>query len=61
MMYAQRHFYFLCIYIIIIMVISKCYFSREHIALSYEKWCERRILKNQQIKSTAHDGKSYLK
>ena len=39
----------------------KCYFSREHIALSYKKLCEHRIRKNQQIKSTAHDGKSYLK
>ena len=29
--------------IIIIMVIFKCYFSREHIALSYKKWCEHRI------------------
>ena len=47
--------------VIIIMVIFKCYFSREHIALSYKKRCEHRIRKNQQIKSTAHDGKSYLK
>ena len=47
--------------IIIIMVIFKCYFSREHIALSYEKWCEHRIRKKQQIKSTANDEKSYLK
>ena len=52
---------YLVIMIIIIMVISMCYFSREHIALSHEKWCEHRIRKNQQIKSTAHDGKSYLK
>ena len=36
------------------------YFSREHIALSYEKLCEHRIMINQQIKSTAHDGRSYL-
>ena len=43
------------------MVIHKCYFSREHIALSYKKWCEHGIRKNKQIKSTAHDGKSYLK
>ena len=47
--------------IIIIMVIYMCYFSREHIAISYDKWCEHRIKKNQQIKSTALDGKSYLK
>ena len=52
-----RHFAVL----IIIMVIFKCYFSREHIALSYKKWCGHRIRKNQQIKSTAHDGKSYFK
>ena len=52
--YFQRHI------IIIIMVIFKCYFSREHIALSYIKWCEHRIRKNQQIKGTAFDGKSYL-
>ena len=47
--------------IIIIMVIFKCYFSREHIALSYKKWCEHRIRENEQIKSTARDEKSYLK
>ena len=29
-----------------IIVIFKCYFSREHIALSYKKWCEHRIMKN---------------
>ena len=54
---------FLCLNIgvIIIMVVFKCYFSREHIALSYKKLCEHRIRKNQQIESTAHDGKSYLK
>ena len=46
---------------IIIMVIIKCYFSREHIALSYKKWCEHGIRKNQQIESTVHDGKSHLK
>ena len=51
----------LCIIIIIIIVIFKCYFSREHIALSYIKWREHEIRKEQQIKSTAHDGKSYLK
>ena len=49
------------IIIIIIMLIFRCYFSREHIALSYEKLCEHGIRKNQQIKSTAHDRKSYLK
>ena len=47
--------------IIIKMVIFKCYFSRERIALSYKKWCEHRIRKNQQIKSIGHGGKSYLK
>ena len=26
-----------------------------------EEWCEHRIMKNQQIKSTAYGGKSYLK
>ena len=49
------------IIIIMIMVIPKCYFSREHIALSYKKWCGHRTRKNQQIKGTAQDGKSYLK
>ena len=49
------------VFYIIIMVIFKCYFSREHIALPYKKCCEHRIRKNQQIKSTVHDGKSYLK
>ena len=39
----------------------KCYFSREHIALSHKQLCVHRNRKNQQIKSTAHDGKSYLK
>ena len=53
--------YELIIILLIIMVIFMCYFSREHIALSYKKWCEHRIRENQQIKSTAHDGKSYLK
>ena len=47
--------------IIIMMVIFRCYFSREHIAFSYKKWCEHRISKNQRIKSTEHDEKSYLK
>ena len=49
------------IIIIIIMVMSKCYFSGEHIALSIKKKqiqqrCEHRIRKNQQIKSTVHDA-----
>ena len=47
--------------LIITMVILKCYFSREYIALSHRKLCEHGIMKNQQIKGTAHDGKSYLK
>ena len=48
--------------IIIIMVIFKCYFSGEHIALSIKKTkqqqqrCEHRIRKNQQIKSTVDDA-----
>ena len=48
--------------IIIIMVIFKCYFSGELIALSYRKKqqqqqrCEHRIRKNKQIKSTVHDA-----
>ena len=33
------------------MVICKCYFSREHIALSYKKWCEHGFRKNKQIKT----------
>ena len=49
------------IIIIIIMVIFQCYFSREHIAHSFRKWCEHRSRNNQQIKSTVHDGKSCLK
>ena len=48
------------IIIIIIMVIFKCYFSGELIALSYikkqQQRCEHRIRKNKQIKSTVHDG-----
>ena len=46
--------------IITIMVIIKCNFSREHIALSVrniEKRCDQRIRKNQQIKGTVHDAK----
>ena len=45
--------------LIIIMVIIKCYFSGEHIALSIikkQQRCEHRIRKNQQIKSTVHDA-----
>ena len=45
--------------VIIIMVIFKCYFSGEHIALSIknqQQRCEHRIRKNQQIKSTVHDA-----
>ena len=44
--------------IIIIMVIFKCYFSGEHIALSLKKQqrCEHRYRKNQQIKSIVHDA-----
>ena len=48
--------------VIIIMVIFKCYFSGEHIALSNnnglkkQQRCEHRIRKNQQIKSTVHDA-----
>ena len=50
------------IIIIIIMVIFKCYFSGELIALSYKNKIkkqqrrEHRIRKNKQIKSTVHDG-----
>ena len=46
----------LVVIIIIIMGIFRCYFSGEHIALSYKKLqrCEHRIRKNQQIKSTEH-------
>ena len=45
---------------IIIMVIFKCYFSREHLVLSYKKWFEHRIRKNQQINSISHEGRSYM-
>ena len=41
------------------MVIFKCYFSKEHIALSYKKWCEHRIRKNEQIKSIVKDVHSH--
>ena len=37
--------------IIIIMVIFKCYFSREHIALSLKKRCERRIRETNRLKA----------
>ena len=50
--------------IIIIMGISKCYFSGEHIALSFKKKqqrCEHRIRKNQQIKSTVHGASQHMK
>ena len=45
------------------MVIFKCYFSGELIALSYKKTkeqqrCEHRIRKNKQIKSTVHAANS---
>ena len=43
--------------IIIVLVILMCYFSTEHIALSFFKRCEHRIMKIQQIKSTVHDAK----
>ena len=54
------------IIIIIIMVIFKCYFSGELIALSYVKKkqqqrCEHRIRKNKKIKSTVHDGNKKVK
>ena len=47
--------------IIIIMVIFKCYYSGEHIALSIikkqqQQRCEHRIRRSQQIKSTVHDA-----
>ena len=43
--------------ILIIMVILKCYFSGEHMALSLkiQQQCEHRIRNNQQIKTTVHD------
>ena len=53
--------------IIIIIIIFKCYFSGELIAISLKKYiktketkqqqrCEHRIRKNKQIKSTVHDA-----
>ena len=54
------------ILIIIIIVIYKCYFSGELIALSNikknkKKRCEHRIRKNEQIKSTVHDANKKMK
>ena len=43
--------------IIIIMVISKCYFSREHIAPSLKNGLSIELGKNQQIKCTVHDAR----
>ena len=46
------------------MVIFKCYYTGELIALSNKKqqqWCEHRIRKNKQIKSTVHDGNKKMK
>ena len=49
------------------MVIFKCYFSGEHIALSIkiqkkqQQRCEQRIRKNQQIKGTVHDANKCMK
>ena len=57
-------FSFFFLEIIIIMFIFVCYFSREQIALSLrkiKKRCEHRNGKNQQIKSSVHDAKYYMK
>ena len=53
------------------MVIFKCHFSGELIALSYkikkntkktqQQRCEHRIRKNKQIRSTVHDGNKKMK
>ena len=49
------------------MVIFKCYFSTELIALSYiyekkqQQRCEHRIRKNKQIKSYVHDVNKKMK
>ena len=48
------------------MVLFKCYFSGELIALSHikkkqQRWCEHRIRKNKQIKSTVHDENKKMK
>ena len=49
------------------MVIFKCYFSGELIALSYknktkqQQRCEHGIMKNKQIKSTVHDANKKMK
>ena len=45
------------------MVISKCYFSKEHIDLilrNVKKQCEHINLENQHITSTVHDAKNIL-
>ena len=51
--------------LIIIMVIFKCSFSGELIALSYKKKqqqrCEHRIRKNKQTNSTVHDANYKMK
>ena len=38
-------------FLIIKLVILKCFFSREHIALSYKKWCEHKIRKTNRLKA----------
>ena len=45
------------------MVIIKCYFTGEHIALSLKKQqrCKHRIMKNQQTNRTVHDASKYMK
>ena len=46
------------------MVIYKCYFSGELIALSHKKkqqLCEHGIRKDKQIKSTVHDANKKMK
>ena len=61
----HQHHHSHCGPIIIIMVIFKCYFSGELIALSYikkqQQRCEHRIRKNKQIKITVHDGNKKMK
>ena len=53
--------------IIIIMVIFKCYFSGELIALTVKKYikkqqrCEHRIAKDKQIKNIVHDANLRMK
>ena len=51
--YVMR--YILCYIIVIIMAIHKCYFSREHIALSYKNGVNITFGK-QTDKSTVHDA-----